>query len=298
MNDIKKLKRRILRSLFPKYYLNKIFYKRMGYQLDLKNPKSFNEKIQWLKLYDLPKNSLVIECADKAKLPNYLNRKKLSLYAPPVLGSWNTFKDIPLEKLPNQFVLKGNNSSGCNLFVEDKTKINWEVEEKNISLWLKEDFGLRNIERHYSKMKPRIVAEAYLDLADDLLEYNFYCFNGIPRICRVIRFDDKIIKSQKATCYSPEWERLTFHDKESELANTVEHPENLQEMLDVCDIISKDFVFVRIDFLKCKDGVVLGELTFSPSAGYNATFTPEAQKIMGSWMDLSKSQFYKKRINS
>lgn len=294
MTKFKHFKQRILRTLFPKFYIQKIYHKKMGEKLDFKNLTSFNEKIQWIKLYELPNNSLVIRCADKYQLPQYLTENGLQKYAVPIIGAWETFEQIPIEKLPKRFVLKMNNASSTNLFIEDKKEADWQQIETKINEWLRSDYGLRTIERHYSKIPPKIIAEEYLDFDDDRLEYNFYCFHGEVIFCNIIRFDNTLDKQSKDACYTPNWEFLDFHPPHYQIPHSLEKPDNWNEMLTVCNQLNKNFLFVRIDFIRCKDRTVLNELTFSPASGFDTTFTKEAQEIMGSWLDLTKSIHYKR----
>lgn len=292
MRTIKEIKRNILRTLFPKTYLKKIYKTKTGKTLNLKAPSTFNEKIQWLKLYELPHNQSIIEAADKANLPKILISKGLSKYAAPIIGSWAKFEDIPLNELPDQFVLKLNNASGVNIFITDKANTNWKDVNNYFSHWIKRDYGLLNLERHYSKIAPQIVAESYLDLSDDLLEYNFHCFHGKVKFCNAIRFENKFTKKQKATSYSETWNKLDLYKTTENLPFSVPKPENLLELIHICETLSQNFIFVRVDFFKCKNNLILGELTFSPSAGYSRSYNDSAQTLMGSWIDLSKSQFY------
>jgi len=293
MSKFKEVKRKITRSLFPKYYIKKIYKNKMGVELNLNPPINFNEKIQWLKLYELPYNPLVIKYADKYQLPKNLIEQGLSQYAAPVIGAWNSFEEIPLASLPDQFVLKINNTSSANWFINNKKTVNWRELQNEITYWLKRDYGLITIERHYSKIPSKVIAEEYLQLNEERLEYNFYCFHGKVKFCNVIRFDDIQTKDSTEASYTANWEYLDFHLPSYHFSKEIEKPENLEEMLRVSEQISRDFLFVRVDFMVYQDRTILGELTFSPASGFDNSFTDEALNIMGSWLDLSKSKHYK-----
>lgn len=285
---MKEILKDFLKKYFPEIYLKIIFKRATGQSLNLKNPQTFNEKIQWLKLYDYPQNNLIIECADKYRMHDYLKRKGLEKYSVNILGGWDKLEDVNWNKLPTKFVLKMTHGSSFNIFIENKNEvITSEIAEK-INKWGNTDYGKLSLEYHYSKMKPRIIAEEFLNLSDDNLEFQFFCFNGVIKFCRAIRFNNKITKELKGTCYDSNWLELPITKKETMLPKPVERPNNLEEMLDVCSKIALDFKFVRIDFIKLKDGnIKLNELTFSPTSGMAIIYTPEAQQTIGNWLSLN-----------
>ena len=276
----------MLRKKYPIIYLKLFYFKVTKRCLNIRNPKTFDEKIHWLKLYDLPNNNLVVKCADKLLLSSYLEEKGLYGINAKLLGYWDNFEEINFENLPDKFVLKTNNASGTNFFCNDKNKIDKEALQKKIQEWLNIDFGMISLERHYSKIKPKIIAEEYLNFSPENIEYNFYCFNGVVRFCKVVSFDNKEIKKGYARCYDHNWKDLKF-DYPQNLLRPVKKPLDYDYMVDICQSISKDFNFVRIDFFQCNDRVVLGELTFTPAAGVAIGFNQDAQKIMGQWLDLN-----------
>lgn len=289
---MKEILKKILLKLSPTLYLKIIYKRAMGEKLNLRNPRNFNEKIQWLKLRDYPNNELVIECADKYRMHNYLARKGLSQYSVKILGHFDKFNDIDWNSLPSRFVLKMNHGSNFNIFIENKENVDLNEIKQKLSCWEKMDYGQLSVERHYSKIQPLIIAEDFLDLDLDRLEYNFYCFNGEPKFCRAIVFEDIHAKISKGTCYMlPSWEKVDFNYSKYELLNNIPHPEKLEIMLNICSKISKDFQFVRIDFLLLKNkGIILGELTFSPASGMISSFTDEALDKMGNWLKIRDSK--------
>ena len=160
-------------------FVSKIYFRLLlKYPLNLKNPQTFNEKIQWLKLYEWPHNPLAIECADKYRVRHYLERKGMGQYLNELLGVWENANDIDFDTLPQQFVLKCNHGCGYNIICKDKSKLDISATRKQLNTWLKEDFGKFNAEPHYSKMKPRIICEEFLDGGETLIDYKFYCFHG------------------------------------------------------------------------------------------------------------------------
>lgn len=277
----------LVKKISPTLFLKLIYFRATGSHLNLKKPKIFNEKIQWLKLYDYPANELVLKAADKYLITSYLENKKLVGINARLLGCWDNFDEIDFSLLPKKFVLKTNNASGTNYFCKDKTKIDLVDLREKFNSWLKQDYGSFSLEKHYSKMEAKIIAEEYLDFSDENIEYNFYCFNGIVKFCKVISFDNKETKSGKGRCYDTEWNDLPF-DYEKNKLEKVNKPKDYQYMLEICKSISNDFDFVRVDFFQCKDNVILGELTFSPASGFATGFNDFAQDEMGNWLKISK----------
>ncbi|WP_180111989.1 ATP-grasp fold amidoligase family protein [Acinetobacter sp. YH12136] len=276
-----------LRRNFPIFFLKLFYFKVTKKYLNIKNPKTFDEKIQWLKLYDLPENELAIKCADKFLLSSYLENKGLEGINAKLLGSWDTFDEIVFDSLPNKFVLKTNNASGTNFFCENKKDLNYLELKNTFNNWLKLDFGMLSLEKHYSKILPKIIAEEFLDFSEQNLEYNFYCFNGIVRFCKVVSFDNKETKKGLARCYDNDWKELDF-DYPQNLLEPVKKPNDYDYMVNICADIAKDFKFIRVDFFQCNNRVVLGELTFSPAAGIARGFNDKAQETMGQWLDIQR----------
>lgn len=278
-----------LRRDYPSLFLRIIYYRVTGKFLYLNNPNTFNEKIQWLKFYHYPVNKLVIKCTDKYLITEYLKEKELEDINAKLIGCWDNFNEIDFESLPKKFLLKTNNASGTNFFCKDKDKLNIADLRLKFNYWLKTDFGGFTLERHYSKITPKIIAEEYLEFSDENIEYNFYCFNGVVRFCKVVSFDDKELKSGKGRCYDINWLELPFDFEDKKLVE-IDRPDQYDYMLKVCEHIAKDFIFVRVDFFQCIDKVVLGELTFSPASGFATTFNKFAQQEMGNWLNLNRDK--------
>lgn len=286
---MKEILKDFLKKYFPEIYLKIIFKRATGQSLNLKNPQTFNEKIQWLKLYDYPQNNLIIECADKYRMHDYLKRKGLGKYSVNILGVWDKLEDVNWNKLPTKFVLKMTHGSSFNIFIENKNEVITSKIAEKINKWKNTDYGLLSLEKHYSKIKPKVIAEEFLKLDEKKLEYNFYCFNGTPIFCRVIVFENIEKKISKGSCYSlPNWEKIDLNYPEYELSNKIMPPPTLQEMLDACSKIAEDFKFVRIDFIQLANkNVILGELTFSPASGMITSFQDQALQKMGHWLNIN-----------
>ena len=173
----------IAQHIIPDEWMCK-FYSRilLKKKVDLKNPKTFNEKIQWLKIHDYPNNQLVIQGADKYRVRKYVQEKGLENILVPMIEHWDNPKKINWDKLPDKFVLKCNHGCAYNILCADKSSFDKEDAVKKMKKWMKEDFGAFNIETHYSKIVPHITCEEYL--GECIIDYKFFCFNGEPKyIC-------------------------------------------------------------------------------------------------------------------
>ena len=261
-------------------------------KMDWNNPRTFQEKIQWLKLYD--STPLKTICADKFKVREYVSRKIGSQYLIPLLDVWNDPDEIDLDELPDQFVLKCNHGSGFNIIVRDKNKFDFEAAKEKLRGWLKIDYGMFAFEFHYCAMKPKIVAEKFIEVDGefDIPNYKFYCFNGEPKFIQYeIGHDTELCLD----FFDLDWTHLsvrrTDHPQTTNPEN-IRKPHNLKLMIELSRKMSEDFAFVRVDFYEVGDQIFFGELTFSPSGGavyfipseYNEKFgdmlqLPQARKI-------------------
>ena len=167
----------VAHKLFSNEFMSKLYFKIvLKEKLDLENPKTFNEKLQWLKLYYYPQNDLAVKCADKYRVREYIKEKGYENTLVPLLGAWDNVEDIDWDSLPNKFVLKCNHGCAYNIVCSDKDGFDKIEAKKQLNTWLKEDFGAFNIEPHYSNIKKhKITCEEFL--GDNLVDYKFFCFN-------------------------------------------------------------------------------------------------------------------------
>ena len=177
-----KIRRKIqvagLRMTSPEF-ISKLYFKIiLKYPLNLKNPVTFNEKLQWLKLYYWPKNIKAIQCADKYAVRDYIKGIGEEALLNDLLYVWNNPDEIEWAKLPNAFVLKCNHGCGYNIICPDKSKLNFEDAKRLLKKWMDEDFSLFNAEPHYAKIRHKIICEKFLK--GDVINYNIYCLNGVP----------------------------------------------------------------------------------------------------------------------
>lgn len=268
-------------------FVSKIYFRHMmGYSLNLKDPKTFNEKIQWLKLYEWPYNKLAIRCGDKYTVRGYLEKKGLKDFLVDLIGVWESVEQIPWDKLPMQFAIKVTNGCGENLICSDKSKLNISKAKKQLKRWMKEDFGKFNAEPHYSKMKPRIICEKFL--GGEMTDYKFCCFHGKVgylnvvshpngQICIAAFMNDGSIAPFRRTGDA-------VYKKDAKL------PKQFERMKTISELIAKDFPFVRVDWFEVNGRLYIGELTFTPNGGLGKIEPKKWEKYWGDQLDISALQ--------
>lgn len=260
------------------------FYSRilLKKSVDLKNPKTFNEKIQWLKIHDYPNNQLVIDGADKYKVREYVKKKGIGDILVPLIGHWDKPEEIDWIKLPDKFVLKCNHGCAYNIVCNNKNKFNKTEAIKKIKKWMKEDFGAFNIETHYSQIKPHIICEKFL--GDCIVDYKFFCFNGEPKYIYV---SSNLINDREAKIgfFYLDGTKMPLKRDDYSQMEIEELPSFFEEMKNAARILCEDFPFVRVDFFITNETFYFAELTFTPSAGM-MPFNPDKYDL--EWGELIK----------
>lgn len=287
MKEVVRFLRKIVTSISP-VLSNKIMYRvKMKKKLNLKNPETFNEKINWLKIYDYPNNELVIRCADKYLVREYLKEKKLSKYLVKLIGDWDSPDDIDFEKLPNKFVLKCNHGCGYNVICSDKSKLNIDVTRQKLLKWMKEDFGVVSSEPHYSKVKKKIICEEFLE--DEILDYKFFCFKGEPKFFYIAQNIEGDFHNMQADFFYADGSLADFSRTDhSHFEKKPIIPANLDEMLDISRKLSKNFDFVRVDLFNVSGKIYFSELTFTPCAGFMPLSPKEKDYEFGNMINIEK----------
>ena len=262
---IKKLKY-YLRYLFinDEKYIKYKFKRKFGYTLNLNNPKTLNEKIQWLKVYDRKK--LYTQCADKFLVREYVKNKIGEEYLIPLIFNTFNVKDINKETLPNiPVVVKVNHARGVFL-IKNKENEDFKIIQKKLSQELKTNFYYRTREWQYKDIKPRVIVEKMLlDENNEVpFDYKFICMNGKVEFIQV---DMARFSEHKKSIYNTHWEKQNFSWNYA-IGDDVEKPEELHKMLELSEILAKDFIFVRVDFYISRNKIYFGELTFHPAGGF------------------------------
>lgn len=261
------------------------YYKDKSGQLpDLKDPRKFSEKLQWFKLFDL--DPLKAQCADKYLVRDYVTKCGYEHTLNELYEVFEKVQDINISKLPDRFVLKATHASGWNIIVKDKKDINWTIWKLIMKSWLKQNIYWMGREWVYKDLKPRIVAEKYLeDETGELRDYKFYCFNGEPQFMQleVGRYSSK----QTRNFYDMNWGIMPFGKEIPHNPNLmVECPRAFNEMKKIASDLSKPFSFVRVDLYEVTGKVYFGELTFFPAGGAPDFVPSEYDCIVGEMLDL------------
>lgn len=257
-----------------------------GKKLRLKEPVTFNEKIQWLKLND--RREVYPICADKLRVRDYVAQKLGEEYLIPLLGSWETAQQVDFDTLPQQFVIKCNHNSGLGMCIcKDKSKLDQQKVRKELEAGLKENYYKGGREWSYRDIPRRIVAEAFLsDGSGSLADYKIHVFNGEPKFILVCadRFEGSGLTED---FYTPQWEHMDLRRPGIPNAKKPqEKPELLEQMLECARKLAVEFPFVRTDFYVCNGKIYFGEMTFYPASGMVAFDPPQWDETFGSWLQL------------
>lgn len=259
-----------------------------GKSLNLENPQTFNEKIQWLKLYD--STPLKTRLADKYLVRDWVKEKIGEEYLIPLLGVWDKFEDIDFEKLPNQFVLKCNHGCGYNIIVKEKSKLNKKEAKNKTKEWLNEDFAFRfGFELQYSDIPRKIIAEKFIGKNDEeIVDYKLWCFNG--KVHYIQYLTDRNIGLRMAF-FNPNWEKQDFVYSYPIINETIERPNCLDKMIQLAEILSKDFNHVRVDFyITPENEIKFGEMTFTSCSGVCDWNNPKIDIELGDLLKIPNSK--------
>ena len=251
---------------------------------DLKNPSTYNEKLNWLKLHD--HNPVYPTLVDKYEAKEYVARIIGNEYIIPTLGVWDTFDDIDFEKLPNQFVLKCTHDSEGLVIVKDKKKLDKNAAKEKIEAALKQNFYYIGREWPYKNVKPRIIAEQYMEdhVDGELRDYKFFCFDGEPKAMYIA--SDRASDHVKFDYYDLKFNHLDIKQKYPHAQEALRKPVTFEKMIDFSKILSKGFPHVRVDFYEVDGHLYFGELTFYHFSGF-MPFEPDRwDKVFGDWLKL------------
>lgn len=279
----------IMRILPDKIFLKIAYKMKFGKKLNLDNPKTFNEKIQWLKLND--RKDIYTIMVDKYEAKKYVSNIIGDEYIIPTLGIWDKFDDIDFDKLPNQFVLKCTHDSGGLVICKDKSKFDFTSAKQKINKCLKKNYYIHGREWPYKNVKPRIIAEKYinneLNENGDLPDYKLMCFNGRVR-CTFVCTDRFIKNGLKITIFDKNWNVMPIKRTCPTSDKPILKPYNYDKMVEFSELLSKNLKFIRVDFYEVNNTLYFGELTFYPSNGLGIFIPESADELLGSWLDLDK----------
>ncbi len=274
--------------------LKRMFKISVGYPLDLSNPKTFNEKLQWLKLHD--RNPLYSTLVDKYAVKKWVADQIGSEYITRSYARWESIDDIDISSLPKRFVLKTNHDCGGIVICSNKDSFNLAAAKKKLSSHMKRNYYWSSREWPYKNVKPCVFAEEYIDSAVctfidqaenlDLADYKVMCFSGEPKLIQVHR--GRFNGTHTQDIYDANWRRtnitqcgLPMSDKPDD------RPAILDEMLDLSRVLSKGLAHVRVDWFISNNGLRFGEMTFYDASGFDAFDDLDHDLLLGSWIDLS-----------
>lgn len=250
-------------------YLGKLFKIRMGKELNLKSPQTFNEKLQWLKLYD--RKPVYTTMVDKFEAKEYVADIIGEEHIIKTLGVWEKFEDIDFDSLPNQFVLKCTHDSGGLAICTDKALFDYEKAKNKIEKSLKTNYYFNSREWPYKNVKPRIIAEQYMEDQNEtegLTDYKFYCFNGEPKFLYVSSGLQNHATAN-ISFVTMEWEFAPYERSDyAPFKSLPNKPKTFDKMISICKMLSKDVPFLRVDLYEIEGEVYFSELTFSPCSGF------------------------------
>lgn len=276
-------------KLSDKKYIELRYFSLFLKELNLDNPKSFNEKLQWLKLYD--RNSEYTKMVDKYEVKKYVSNIIGEEYIIPTLGIYNSFEEINFDKLPNQFVLKCTHDSGGIVICKDKNNLDVKQAKNKINKSLKKNYYYSGREWPYKNVKPRIIVEKYMEESDkkELKDYKLFCFNGIPQIVLVCseRYSSE---NMCETWFDMNWNLIDVVESGHRIDTTISKPKKFKEMIALSKKLSKGIPFIRVDWYEIKGKLYFGELTFYPASGFEKFEPEEWNYKMGEMLELPKKK--------
>lgn len=275
------------KKIDDKKYLEQMYYAKTGEVLNLNNPVSFGEKLQWLKLYN--RKPIYTTMVDKILAKEYVAGIFGNEIIIPTIAVWDDPHQIDFDKLPNRFVLKCNHNSGLGMFIcKDKNSINAEKVIKDLQRGITEDFYSHGREWPYKDVNRKVFAEQYMESSpeEELRDYKFYCFNGEPKFCQVIC---NRTKNETIDFFDMDWNLQEFTGLDLPYkphAPYIEKPKCFNEMAEKARILANNIPFVRIDFYEINNRVYFGEITFFPASGFGRFYPDIWNNRLGNMVKL------------
>ncbi|MCL1987606.1 MAG: glycosyltransferase [Firmicutes bacterium] len=278
-----------VKNLNPSEYrrvLEEYFETRKGYALDLNNPQTYDEKIQWLKLYG--NTPLKTKLADKYAVREWVANKIGEQYLIPLLGVYENFDEINFTTLPNKFALKCTHGAGYNLIVEDKYEIDYKTARQLFDEWLNTNFAFHNggLQLHYKDIPPKIIAEEFIKTEEDLADYKFVCFNGKIEFIWVYTQRPNMFFD----CFDTNWNHKNLEREYKNAPVQPKRPNNLEEMLRIATVLCQGFIHVRVDLYETNSKIYFGEMTFTPTSGIHKFDDPNFNYELGQFINLKNTE--------
>lgn len=274
-------KRRLEIKFLLSRMLKRQFRRNLGYELDLENPRTLNEKLQWFKVH--VRDPRITVCADKYAVRKYVAEKIGEQYLVPIYGAYGSIEEIDVESLPKQFVLKPNHESGRVIICRDKDKMDWRKVADTLNTWLHENYYYEWGEWGYKNIPPKIICEKLLQ--ENIIDYKFFCFGGTCALVNIIG------NRKEGGFYEEIFVDLNFNfiaaGEGNGKASYWKKPEQWEEMTHVAQLLSAEFPFVRVDLYDVGGEVYLGELTFTPANGMDPYLPGGWDEKLGDLFDLT-----------
>lgn len=273
-------------TLASKFY----YYVKLHKKLNLKSPKTFNEKLMWLKLNKYKDNELVTKCADKFLVREYIKDCDCEELLNDIINVYDKAEEIDFSKLPQKFVLKCNHAAGFNIICNDKNNLNEKTTKKQLKRWLNTPYWKFVAEVQYRDIKPKIICEKFLDSKDGnaIEDYKFYCFNGKALFCMICI--GRNLGKPKYYFMDKNWELMRINPAGINAPEDLKiaKPKCIDEMYKYAEKLAKPFEFVRVDFYEYKNKTIFGELTFTPAGCIDGNYTEEAQHMLGEMIEIEE----------
>lgn len=270
--------------LSDKAYLKLVYRSVLGKKLNLGNPKTYNEKLQWLKLNDRkPEYSKYV---DKYAVRSYISETIGEQYLIPLIGVYDSVKDINWDSLPDQFVLKCTHGSGTNIICNNKAKFDIKSATKKLKQWMKKNWYWYGREWPYKKLKPRIICEELLQ--ENITDYKFMCFNGEPKLIQI--HQNRNSENQSLDFYDISWNKTEIRRNKKTNSELIQRPGKLDEMIDIARKLSKNEIHVRIDLYEVNGKVYFGEKTYYSASGFSPFIKDEYDLLLGSWIRITQDK--------
>lgn len=284
--------RHFLRKLPPVWiakFTHFRMHKRFGshsYIMNLKNPKTFNEKINWLNIYERPNHGKVI--ADKLKVRNYVTEKIGDEYLIPILKVFDSTEIIDFGLLPDMFVLKPNHGSGWVILCDDKNQLDRRSTLNKLKKWCDLDFYYLSGEWQYKGIERKIICEKLIEEIRGIVDYKFFCFNGMPMFIQV---DLDRHTQHVRSFYDLNWDKMQISLMYPSTDKILDKPKSLERMIEIAKTLSRDFIFCRVDLYEVNEKIYFGEITLHPGGGNEPFGSFEEDLEMGQYIDIESNNY-------
>lgn len=292
INLVRPLGSRGLLNWMPdRWYLKLCYRARFHKRLDLQEPKTYNEKIQWMKLYD--RDPRYCTLVDKVAVRDYVAHRIGEEYLIPMVGGpWNSPEEIDFDALPERFVLKCSHGSGTNIICKDRGSLDIPATREKLRKWMGKSWFWYGREWPYKELKPRIYAEAYMEDARDLelRDYKIFCFQGIPRVMLVVTDRNNRDKQTGFDYYDTDFQHIPITWVKPNGAVQPEKPQGFEQMLELAGELSQELANVRVDLYSVNGRIYFGEFTFFHASGFSPILPSRWDETFGSWLQLPQKQ--------